>query len=148
MSILINNLQGKLPVDEETTKLIQKVVGVGLELEGVPPEEVEVSIGLVDDERMKELNSRYRGKDAPTDVLSFPMDEHAREEGIRLLGDIVISLERARAQAVEWGHSFEREVARLASHGLLHLLGYDHETVEEEARMRGREDAIIRACGL
>ncbi len=105
--------------------------------------DVEVSIVLVDDEYIQNLNKNYRSIDAPTDVLSFAMRESVDESDIsfeceeeELLGDVVISLERARSQAEEYGHSIEREIGFLVTHGILHLLGYDHETESERAVMR------------
>ena len=118
--------------------------------------DVEVSVTLTDNEGIHELNARFRGVDAPTDVLSFPLfdyenecDEPPIDELHNMLGDIVLNLERARAQADEFGHSFEREAAFLTVHSMLHLLGYDHETGEaDEADMRERQRAIMRAIGL
>lgn len=112
----------------------------------------EVSITLVSDEEIRGLNRDYRGKDYPTDVLSFSFDEAGDAgdipfidpRGIHALGDIIISLERAVAQAQEYGHSLEREVGFLTVHGMLHLLGFDHDTVEKEKEMRTREEMILR----
>ncbi len=115
-------------------------------------DEVEVSVALVDDARIQELNRDYRGKDRPTDVLSFSMNEEVLTEDGRslfLLGDVVISLPTAIRQAGEYGWTPEEEIARLAVHGTLHLLGYDHEEDEAEAEdMRRREEAILRGMGL
>ncbi|MHB1151813.1 MAG: rRNA maturation RNase YbeY [Eubacteriales bacterium] len=98
----------------------------------------EVSVTLTDDEKIRTLNREYRGKDMPTDVLSFPMEARG------LLGDIVISLERAAYQAELYGHSFERETAFLTVHSMLHLLGYDHETSDEDQHnMFSRQDDIL-----
>ena len=111
----------------------------------------EVSITLVDDERIRELNREYRHIDRATDVLSFPTGDNEEDpaEGAVPLGDIVISLERAYAQAAEYGHSPEREVAFLCVHSMLHLLGYDHETSkEDEAEMFSRQEMILSAMGL
>ena len=99
---------------------------------------------------------QYREVDRPTDVLSFPMmdfsgesEEPVADEPVVSLGDIVISLEKAREQAEEYGHSFEREVAFLTVHSMLHLLGYDHETGEEDDRdMRARQRVIMELMGL
>ena len=120
--------------------------------------ELQLSVTLTDDEGIRELNARFRGIDAPTDVLSFPLfdyegdcDEPPIDElGMEnMLGDIVLNLDRARAQADEFGHSFEREVAFLTVHSMLHLLGYDHETGEEdEAEMRERQRVVMDALGL
>lgn len=118
--------------------------------------DVQVSVTLTNDEGIHELNARFRGVDAPTDVLSFPLfdyegetDEPPIDEVENMLGDIVLNLDRARTQAEEFGHSFEREAAFLTVHSMLHLLGYDHETSEEdEADMRARQSAIMDKMGL
>lgn len=117
------------------------------------PDEAEVSLTLVDNERIHALNRDYRGVDRPTDVLSFALQEETEEPEIvdfedDLLGDIIISVERARAQAEEYGHSLERELVYLAVHGTLHLLGYDHETEEEKAEMRHQEETVMNRIGL
>ena len=138
-----------------------EAIGAALAYEGFE-DAAEVSVTFVDNEAIRELNRDYRGKDAPTDVLSFPlyeddedfddgfvMPEDAEEEDApTALGDIVISVERAKAQAVEYGHSFERELAFLAVHSTLHLLGYDHERSEEEDReQRRRQEEILASIG-
>ena len=118
--------------------------------------DVQVSITLTNDEGIHELNARFRGVDAPTDVLSFPLfdyegdtDEPPIDEMENMLGDIVLNLDRARTQAEEFGHSFEREAAFLTVHSMLHLLGYDHETGEQdELDMRARQSAIMERMGL
>jgi probable rRNA maturation factor len=109
---------------------------------------VELSLALVDNQAIQELNARYREKDGPTDVLSFPSGERL-PTGTKLLGDIVISVEQARMQARRRGKSLDEEVESLLIHGILHLLGYDHERSNEEARiMRKMERKIHRAlCG-
>jgi len=101
-------------------------------LDAVGLERTELSILITSDEEIKELNKLYRNKDRPTDVLSFPMGEEIG--GWKLLGDVVISIDTARAQAKELGISLEEEVKRLLIHGIVHLLGYDHELGEEEER--------------
>jgi probable rRNA maturation factor len=110
---------------------------------------------LVDNEYIKELNFMYRGKDEATDVLSFAMNELGEEEpeleeldDINMLGDIVISVEQAWHQSQEYGHSLERELGYLLVHGLLHLLGYDHESEREQKLMREWEEKIMSAVGL
>ena len=119
--------------------------------------ETEVSVLLVDDAEIRKLNQAYRGKDSATDVLSFPLEEE-REDEIeplviggpkgRMLGDIVVSVETAAAQAQAYGHSLEREMTFLLVHGLLHLLGYDHERSEaDEKKMRLEEEKILTALG-
>ncbi|WP_425806816.1 rRNA maturation RNase YbeY [Desulfitobacterium sp. Sab5] len=117
-------------------------------------EEAEVSLTLVDDPRIHELNREYRGVDRPTDVLSFALQEEAEDEPEimdfedEILGDIIISVERARAQAEEYGHSFERELVYLAVHGTLHLLGYNHEVEADKAEMRRQEETVMSRIGL
>lgn len=116
-------------------------------------EEAEVSLVLIDDKRIHELNFEYRGVDRPTDVLSFALQEEVDDEPDmevedELLGDILISVERAREQAVEYGHSFEREIIYLAVHGTLHLLGFDHEEERDKQEMRSKEEEIMRKLKL
>jgi probable rRNA maturation factor len=100
-----------------------------------------VSLLFTDDDNIRQLNKQYRGKDAVTDVLSFP----SGEEGF--LGDIALCLPRAYEQAKEFGHSAEREVAFLVAHSMLHLFGYDHDTEEEERVMRERQREIMKKAG-
>ena len=114
----------------------------------------EVSVTFVDNEEIREINRKFRNIDRATDVLSFPlfdedgMDAHVEELDC-MLGDIVLSLERAREQSAEFGHSFEREVAFLTVHSMLHLLGYDHElSDEDDADMRRRQTEIVEKMGL
>ncbi|CAB1129621.1 endonuclease involved in 70S ribosomes quality control [Candidatus Hydrogenisulfobacillus filiaventi] len=130
--------------------VVRRAVEAALRMEG--EEEAEVSVVLTDDAAVQALNREYRGIDRPTDVLSFPQREGETlgggEEGAALLGDIVISVERARAQAEEYGHSLERELGFLAVHGVLHLLGWDHADPEDEARMMARTEAILAPLGL
>ena len=97
----------------------------------------ELTVVFTDDSRIQSLNKKYRDKDYPTDVLSFPDDDP------RYLGDIVISLEKALRQAKEYGHTLNDEVAFLVCHGFLHLNGYDHETPEEEKEMFSKQNAIL-----
>ncbi len=118
----------------------------------------EISITFVDNEQIREINREERDIDRETDVLSFPMNEMDRgkfsqepevdEKGVILLGDIVLSLEKARAQAREYGHSFEREVAFLCVHSMLHLLGFDHMSPEEEKEMFEIQEDVLRKLGI
>lgn len=112
--------------------------------------ETEVDLTFVDDVTIQELNRTYRGLDAPTDVLSFSQTETTEEEpefvdlaGAQVLGDIVVSLETGLRQSREYGHSLTREIAFLTSHGLLHLLGYDHQTEADEERMLAKQNEIL-----
>ncbi|WP_073028642.1 rRNA maturation RNase YbeY [Desulfosporosinus lacus] len=116
-------------------------------------EEAEVSLLLVDNQRIHALNLEYRGVDRPTDVLSFALQEEMEEEPEieeedEMLGDIVISVERARDQALEYGHSFEREIVYLAVHGTLHLLGFDHEEENDKQEMRSKEEEVMSKLKL
>lgn len=140
--IYIKNDQDKLRAGVNLRFLIKRAVTETLRCEDYRGN-AEVSVTLTDDEKIRTLNREYRGKDMPTDVLSFPMEERG------LLGDIVISLERASYQAELYGHSFERETAFLAVHSMLHLLGYDHETSDEDQqKMFSRQDDILNSLKL
>lgn len=150
--------------------LLEKLLNVAGELEGV--EDGVVTLTLTDDDGIRELNKEFRQLDKPTDVLSFPirggeadepairyddeyetLEEEYPDEGegdpfAELLGDIVISVPRALAQAEEYGHSAEREMGFLFVHGFLHLLGYDHETEEEEREMFAKQEEVLSKAGL
>ena len=110
-----------------------------------------MSILLCNNAKIHELNKAYRGIDRPTDVLSFALNEgddyEGSEEEHRLLGDMIISLERTREQAIEYGHSFERELAYLTTHSCLHILGYDHMNDEDKKEMRTEEEFILGNLG-
>nr|WP_244269690.1 rRNA maturation RNase YbeY [Caldanaerovirga acetigignens] len=149
--VTINDMQDKIKVDQELQELIKKAVELTLDLEKADPK-AEVSVALVDNAYIRQLNKIYRGKDEPTDVLSFSLGDESfiggYEEIEHLLGDIVVSLEKAEEQANIYGHSFKREVVYLLVHGTLHLLGYDHENDEQRKVMREKEERILRALGL
>src|SRR6266540_868899 len=108
----------------------------------------ELSIVLTDDARLHELNLNYLGVDAPTDVLSFPASETDPETGARYIGDILISVPRAQAQADAAGHPLESEVQLLVVHGMLHLLGHDHAEPDDKARMWKAQTEILESLGL
>jgi len=123
--------------------------------EELDPEQVEVSVTFTDAENIRALNRDYRDTDRVTDVLSFPQFSSKEEliesgelTGIMELGDVVICMERAEAQAEEYGHPLEREVIYLFVHSVLHLLGYDHMEEDEKAVMRAREEEIMTALGI
>jgi len=125
---------------------VQEVVREVLVQEGLSGEG-ELTVVITDDDRVRELNRRYRGVDSPTDVLAFGGAAEGFVEApgaIPYLGDVVISYPHVRAQAEEQGHSPDRELALLVIHGVLHLLGYDHTTPEEEAIMWARQEAILK----
>ncbi len=153
--IYFQNAQERIPLTYKIKMLTRRAIVATLEHEQYH-NPCEVSVTYIDNEGIHELNLQYREKDAPTDVLSFPLmdfsgesDEPVADEPVVSLGDIVISLERAYEQAEEYGHGFEREVAFLTVHSMLHLLGYDHETGEEDERdMRARQSAIMEIMGL
>lgn len=133
--------------------LAERAVAAVLHGEAAPGP-LEVGILIADDARLHALNRDYRGVDAPTDVLSFADDGApgsfvSQPDAPRYLGDIAISYERVLAQAADYGHSPARELAYLAAHGALHLLGYDHERgPADDAAMRARADAAMAALGL
>ena len=153
--IYYENEQNKERVTYKLKMLLRAAVEATLAHEGFT-NDVQVSMTLTDDENIHQLNKRFRNVDAPTDVLSFPLidfdnicGEPAIDEIENMLGDIVLNLERARAQAEQFGHSFAREAAFLTVHSMLHLLGYDHETGEEdEMDMRRCQSEIMDMLGL
>ena len=140
--VYITNEQKDIAVTQALRGLIRRAVNGALRYEGFE-KDAEVSVTLIDAEGIKELNAEYRDKDAVTDVLSFPIFDDTEDE-MAVLGDIVLCLSRADQQAKEYGHSFEREVAFLTVHSVLHLLGYEHETGEEDEReMFDRQKLIM-----
>ncbi|MCG7336411.1 rRNA maturation RNase YbeY [Sporosarcina sp. ACRSM] len=142
-------------VDETVIELIRKLLAHAATEEQVASG-AEVSLTFMTDEAIQAVNAEYRGKDVPTDVISFALEEMTEgelaivaEEGMPVvLGDIIISVETAQRQAEEYGHDFNREIGFLALHGFLHLLGYDHMTDEDEAVMFGRQREILTSFGL
>ena len=126
---------------------IKKTIRTAVEAE-YPNHTFELNIFFCDDETIRSYNREYRGVDRATDVLSFPMFDFGTPELPALLGDIVLSVPRAQAQAEEYGHSFEREMCFLAAHAALHLIGYDHENEDERAQMETRQREVLSALGL
>jgi probable rRNA maturation factor len=155
LRIYFDNHQDKLPLTYRLKMLVREAVEATLDYEqfGNP---AEVSVTFVDNTEIKDLNKKFRNINKATDVLSFPLFDYEGEseeppvdEMLGMLGDIVLSLEQAELQAKEYGHSFEREVAFLTVHSMLHLLGYDHETGEvDEPDMRRRQSALMNLMGL
>ncbi len=144
----------RYPITYKMKMLVRSAVLATLAYEDYRPA-CEVSVTFTDNEGIRAVNKQYRNIDRETDVLSFPLtdfeggEEPPMDEPTVSLGDIIISLERAEAQAEEFGHSFEREVAFLTVHSMLHLLGYDHELSEDDdADMRRRQREILEAMGL
>lgn len=152
MQIEISNQQEKMTVTQAIEDRIVEVLEETARVHEVD-DLAEVSLMFTDDETIHEMNREYRGIDRPTDVLSFALEEGEKEEIYggpeeNLLGDIIISVETAARQAEEYGHSVEREMAFLALHGMLHLLGYDHMEEEERQEMRAQEEAILASLGI
>lgn len=127
--------------------LVEKAAAEAMRHQSVP-EDADVTIVLTDDTQLHELNKEYLGVDSPTDVLSFPSDQTDPETGSRYLGDILISVERAAAQAAAAGHATEAEVQLLVVHGVLHLCGHDHAEPEEKSRMWQAQAEILSKLGL
>jgi probable rRNA maturation factor len=142
--------------EAQWVRLVERVAPLALARlaeRGDAPAQAEVSVLLVDDAAIAELNRQYRGIDAPTDVLSFsqlegPAELEVPEDFPVPLGDIVISIPHMQTQALEYGHGEARELAYLLVHGLLHLLGYDHELADDAAAMRAAEEDVLGAAGL
>ena len=140
----IQNNQDKVEFTAELEDAINAVIDKTFEYEDVEPRSV--SVLITDNEEIHSLNAEYRQKDSPTDVLSFPLFDEFGNLDYYELGDIVISLERAKAQAEEYNHSLKREVAFLTAHSMLHLLGYDHENGEQE--MYVKQEEILNLLGI
>ncbi|SEP89781.1 rRNA maturation RNase YbeY [Piscibacillus halophilus] len=141
-------------ITEEEKNWLSKLLQYAAEMEEVNSE-AEMSVTFVNNTQIQDINREYRQKDQPTDVISFAMQESGENEmeivGDNLpehLGDIVVSLEKAKEQAEEYNHSYQRELGFLIVHGFLHLLGYDHQTVEEEKEMFERQEHILEEFGL
>jgi len=143
MEIYIDNRQEKIKIEDEINDIIEKVIEEVLIYEEKSLD-CEVSVSFVDNEEIKELNREYRGVDKETDVLSFPMEEEFLQGRTILLGDIIISAEKALDQATDFGHLLFREIAYLTAHSMFHLLGYDHIDDEEKIIMRKKEKEIMK----
>lgn len=147
--IYFTNSQKDIKITPALRGLVTRAVNATLKAEEFD-RGAEVSVTMVDMEEIHALNLEQRGVDRPTDVLSFPIfDEDFDDEELAVLGDIVLCPQKAKEQAEEFGHSFEREIAFLTVHSTLHLLGYDHETSEEDDRiMRQKQTNIVNSLGL
>lgn len=151
--VYITNNQKAMKIPSGLRILIRRCCNAVLEEEHFEGP-AEVSVSFVDNEQIKELNEQYRNKPQPTDVLSFPLGENGvydinNETGAAMLGDVVISMERAAEQAEMYGHSLQREVAFLTVHSMYHLLGYDHENGGLEAvQMREKEESTLIKLGV
>ena len=151
--VIITNKQKDIKIPTGLRMLIRRCCNAVLRMEKFEGS-VEVSVTFVNNEQIKEYNAQYRNKNIETDVLSFPMGENGvydvkPETGAKILGDIVISIEKAQEQAKAYGHSLQREVGFLTAHSMLHLLGYDHENNNlERVRMREKEELVMEQLGL
>jgi probable rRNA maturation factor len=163
--ILIDNRQEKIEFSKENEDVISKLIDYALKEEGVNIE-YEISVILIDNAEIRKINKENRDIDSVTDVLSFPMLEYPEkkfykdvypdtkfsdaylDDGKLVLGDIALSLETAKEQSDEFGHSFIRECAYLVIHSVLHLLGYDHMEIEDKLIMRKREEEILNKFNI
>lgn len=159
------NRQNKIEVSEEFIEKISKICDFALKEEEMNLE-YQISLLFVDNEEIREINNETRNIDKETDVLSFPMldfedkkvykemyldfefDETFKDGNEIILGDMVLSLEKALEQSIDYGHSFEREVSYLVVHSILHLLGYDHMIDEDKKKMRKREEEILNKLSI
>mgnify|MGYP004571444191 FL=1 len=137
--------------NEEYKKIIRKVIETCFEEEKLQNSKLYVNVILTNPKNIKEINTKFRNIEKETDVLSFPMFEkedieifkNSENEIEEVLGDIIVSIERVKEQAIEYGHSFEREFAYMIVHGFYHLMGYDHMTEEDKSKMRPKEEKIL-----
>lgn len=152
-NVLFSNSQNSVKITPALRSLVIKCCDAVLEHEKIS-DDAQISVTFVDNVQIHELNREYRNVDRPTDVLSFPLGENGEYDidnssGAILLGDIVISAEKALEQAEEYGHSPEREIAFLTVHSMLHLLGYDHETSKkDEEQMFALQEKILESIGM
>ena len=145
-----------IPEDLEYTKLINEVIEKAFYEEGLEDKNIYINIILTDPQNIRKTNKEFRNVDKETDVLSFPMFEkeeiinlkNKEDDILEVLGDIMISIERVKQQAVEYNHSFERELAYMLVHGFYHLMGYDHMVEEEKKQMREKEENILQKLNI
>ena len=153
LKVIITNDQKSVKIPAGLRLMLRRCCTAVLRMEQFQGD-AEVNITFTDDEKIRQMNNEFRHIDAATDVLSFPLGENGKydlnpDSGCKQLGDIVISVEHAVAQAAEFGHTFQREMGYLTVHSMLHLLGYDHENGGLEAmRMREKEEAVLTQLGL
>lgn len=150
--VIISNNQKEVKIPTGIRMLVRRCCVATLRNEKFEGS-AEISVTFVDNAQIRELNKMHRKIDSDTDVLSFPMGENGAydinpETGAKILGDVVISLQKAMEQADTYGHSFKREVGYLTVHSVLHLLGYDHQVPMERLRMREKEESVMMQVGL
>ena len=144
-----------LDIDENAnyTNLIEKVIGQAFVIEGIEKINLYINVVLTNPENIRKANKEYRNIDKETDVLSFPMFEKSEIESISnenedILGDIVISIEKVEEQAIEYNHSFERELAYMIVHGFYHIMGYDHIEENDKKIMRQKEEIVLKKLNI
>lgn len=154
MKLVIDFIDETNTLSDADLKKIEQLLYYAAQVEQVE-EGCEISVTFVSNDKIQLINREYRRKDEPTDVISFAMEELGEGEmalvGLdlpRILGDIIISIPKAEEQAIEYGHSFFRELGFLIVHGFLHLLGYDHQTDEQEQIMLSKQKEILNEFGL
>lgn len=152
IKVIITNRQKDVTIPTGLRMLVRRCCTAVLQMEEFKGP-AEISVSFVNNAQIKELNAQYRNKDIETDVLSFVMSENGKydldpQTGAQILGDVVVSMEKAVEQANLYGHSLQREVGYLTCHSVLHLLGYDHEDNLERIRMREKEEAVMEMLGL
>lgn len=150
--VIISNSQKEVKMPTGLRMLVRRCCNAVLRMENFQGA-AEVSVTFANNEQIHELNKMHRNVDAPTDVLSFPMGEDGKYDidpatNAKILGDIVISMEKAVEQAERFGHTLQREVGYLTAHSMLHLLGYDHEEPLEKVHMREKEELVMTQLGL
>ena len=151
MNILINDEENLLT--DAVMDRLYEATKIVMEFHSINDDNIEISLSLVDEEEIKSINNEFRGIDKITDVLSFPQFDNYefiinQDSDIIALGDVVICNSIARAQAIEYGHSYEREFVYLFVHSLLHLLGYDHMNETDKKEMRKKEDMVMNKLGM
>ena len=152
VKVIISNEQKKVKIPTGIRILLRRCCNAVAKIEGLSGE-YEVNITFVDNEKIKEINAKYRKIDEVTDVLSFPMGENGEypenpETNFKMLGDVIISAERAFVHAEEYDHTVRRELGYLTTHSMLHLLGYDHVNGGIEAtNMREKEEEVMNLVG-
>lgn len=143
IEVLYDNRQDFMEITKDDEEAVREAACKVLETEGCEGD-YEISVSFVTNKEIKELNRDYRNVDSITDVLSFPMDDEEDPEGVVMLGDVILSTEKIKEQAEEYGHSLRREMTYLTVHSVLHLLGYDHMEEDEKSEMRGREKEVMK----
>jgi probable rRNA maturation factor len=150
--VIITNNQKAVKIPTGLRMLIRRCCNAVLRMEKFEGP-AEISVTFVDNKEIRKLNAQYRNNDSSTDVLSFPMGENGvydtnMDTGAKILGDVVISVEKAVEQAKAFDHSLQREVGYLTAHSVLHLLGYDHMDNMDKVRMREKEELVMSQLGL